>query len=388
MWKMSQNYIEKRLAVMEPRPHARILSIAAKMEDVVDLGGGDPDFDTPKHITNAAIRALKEGWTHYPPNQGLMVLREALTEYYEKYGVEYEPVESIVTAGSGLSLFVSVTGTVNPGEEIIVFEPYFMAYSNIIEYAGAKEVGVPLMEEEGYRLNLEALKEAVTSKTKMIILCTPNNPSGTIFTMGELEGVADLAKDSDLLILSDEVYNEFVWDGKEHISIASLPGMRERTIIINSFSKTFAMTGWRLGYILADKPISSMLSMMPIGYRTTTFVQQAAVEALKGPWKPVEKMKKAYLERRNFMAPRLDEILGISCHVPEGAFYLFPNISGLDVGCVDFCESLLKEKKILVRPGTAFGVTGEGHFRLPLIRSVDDLEEIADAIEAHTEKSG
>jgi aspartate/methionine/tyrosine aminotransferase len=258
-----------------------------------------------------------------------------------------------------------------------------MAYSNLIEYLGAREVGVALGEEEGYRLDLEALKEKVTRNTKMIVICNPNNPSGTVHTREELAGIAEVAQENDLLVLSDEVYNEFVWDGREHVSIASLPGMKERTIICNSFSKTFAMTGWRLGYVLADKSIVTRLQRIPVGYRTNTFVQTAAVEALKGPWEPVERMAQEYDRRRRFMVPRLNEIDGISCHMPEGAFYLFPNIGGLGVGSEEFCESLLVKKKILARPGTAFGVSGELHMRIPLIKPVETLGEIADAIEDH-----
>jgi aminotransferase len=380
---LPERFIEKRLAAMKPRSHARVVSMARGMEGVINLAGGDPDFDTPGHITDAVIRAIRRGETHYPPTHGLPALRNALAEYYGKYGAEWDTAEVIVTAGSGVSLFASMAGTVNPGEEVIVLEPYFMAYSNLIEYLGAREVGVALGEEKGYHLDLEVLKEKVSPNTKMIVLCNPNNPSGTVYTREELAGIAEVARDNDLLVLSDEVYNEFVWDGREHVSIASLPGMKERTIISNSFSKTFAMTGWRLGYILTDKSIATRLQRIPVGYRTNTFVQTAAVEALKGPWGPVERMVEEYDRRRRFMVPRLNEIDGITCHMPEGAFYLFPNIGGLGVGSEEFCESLLVEKKILARPGTAFGVSGERHMRIPLIKPVETLGEIADAIEDH-----
>jgi aminotransferase len=291
--------------------------------------------------------------------------------------------EVIVTAGSGVSLFVSMTGTVNPGEEVILLEPYFMAYSNLVEYCGAKEIGVALDEEKGYRLNLEALNEKVTKKSKMIVLCNPNNPSGTVFSKQELKGIAEIAEDNDLLILSDEVYCEFLWDGRKHTSIASLPGMKERTIISSSFSKTFAMTGWRLGYILADEFIAKKLQKIPLGYRTNTFVQIAGVEALKGSWKPIEEMIKEYDKRRNFMVPRLNNVDKLRCNTPEGAFYLFPSFKDLNVKSETFCESLLKKKKILARPGTAFGKTGEYHMRIPLIKPIEILEKIATAIEHH-----
>jgi aminotransferase len=380
---LAERFIERRLAAMRSRSHARVVAMARGMEGVINLAGGDPDFDTPMHITKAAIEALREGKTHYPPTHGLPSLRKAIAEYYGKYGTEWDGSEVTVTAGSGVSLFASMAGTVNPGEEVVVFEPYFMAYSNLIEYLGAREVGVVLEEENGYRLDVEALKEKITPKAKMIVLCNPNNPSGTVYTREELAGIADVARDNDLLVLSDEVYNEFVWDGREHVSIASLPGMKVRTIISNSLSKTFAMTGWRLGYVLADKPIATKLQRVPVGYRTNTFAQLAAVGALKGPWEPVKIMAEEYNTRRRFMVPRLNEIDGINCHMPEGAFYLFPNIESLGKGSEEFCESLLVEKKILARPGTAFGVSGEHHMRIPLIKPVETLGKIADSIEDH-----
>jgi aspartate/methionine/tyrosine aminotransferase len=383
---MAERFIEKRLASMKARSHARVVAMARGMDGVINLGGGDPDFDTPSHITDALLKGIAEGKTHYPPPPGLPALRSAVAEYHGKHNVDWENGEVTITAGSGVSLFAATTGTVNPGEEVILLEPYFMAYSNLVEYVGAIEVGIPLDVEEGYRLDIEALKGGVSGKTKMIVLCNPNNPSGTVFTKEELKGIADVAIDEDLLVLSDEVYCEFVWDGKEHTAIASLPGMRERTIISSSFSKTFAMTGWRLGYVIADQSLTSRIRKIPLGYRTNTFVQIAGVAAMQGTWEPVEAMAEEYDRRRRFMVPRLSEIEGINCHNPEGAFYLFPNIGGLEMESEEFCESLLKEKKILARPGTAFGVTGESHMRIPLIKPVDDLEDIAQSIEDHARK--
>ncbi len=383
---MTEKFIEKRLASMKTHSHAKVVSMAAGIEGVMNLGGGDPDFDTPAHIRDAAIKALNEGKTHYPPNQGLPDLRKAIAEYHGRDNVDWTPSEVTVTAGSGIALFVSMAGTVNPGEEVILPEPYFLDYANIVEYLGAKEVGVALDEERGYRLDTEDLKERATKKTKMIVLCNPNNPSGTVYTEAELKAIAEVAVDKDILVLSDEVYREFVWDGRRHMSIASLPGMKERTILCSSFSKTFAMTGWRLGYFLADEAIAKRLQKIPIGYRTNTFTQIAGVTAMKGPRDSVERMVKEFDRRRRFMAPRLEEIEGISCHTPEGAFYLFPNIRGLGVKSEPFCESLLKEKKLVVRPGTAFGKSGEYHMRIPLIKPVNVLEEIAAKIEDHVKK--
>lgn len=380
---MAERFIEKRLRTMKSRSHEKIVAMARQMDQYINLGGGDPDFDTPRHITDALLNAIKEGKTHYPPTYGLPLLRKAITEYHRKHGVNWLPSETIVTAGSGVSLFASITGTVNVGEEVILLEPYFMAYSNLIEYCGAKEIGVALDEEKGYRLEVETLNEKVNKKTKMIVLCNPNNPSGTVYSKQELLQIAEIAKDNDLIVLSDEVYCEFIWDDQKHTSIASLPEMKERTIISSSFSKTFAMTGWRLGYILANDSIVKNIQKIPLGYRTNTFVQIAGVEALKGSWEPVKKMVNEYDKRRKFMVPRLNDIEGFRCHMPEGAFYLFPSFRDLGKKSEIFCESLLKRKKILARPGTAFGKTGEFHMRIPLIKPVEILERIASDIEEH-----
>ena len=384
---MAEKQIEERLRSMKSRSHQKVVAMARQMDQVINLGGGDPDFDTPKHITDALLSAIKEGKTHYPPTHGLPALRKAIAEYHCKHGVDWTPSETMVTAGSGVSLFASMTGTLNLGEEVILLEPYFMDYSDLVEYCGAKEVGVALDEEKGYRLDAETLNERVTEKTKMIVLCNPNNPSGTVFSKRELMAIADIAKDNDLMVLSDEVYCEFTWDGRKHTSIASLPEMKERTIISSSFSKTFAMTGWRLGYVLADDPIAKRLQKIPLGYRTNTFVQVAGVVALEGPWEPIEEMINEYDERRRFMVPRLNEVDGLRCHMPEGAFYLFPSLRDLKKGSEAFCESLLKEKKILARPGTAFGETGEYHMRIPLIKPVETLERIAIDIENHVSET-
>jgi aspartate/methionine/tyrosine aminotransferase len=378
---MSDRFIEKRLSAMKTPEHARVVSLAARMEGVVRLQGGDPDFPTPMHIREAAVNALKEGWTHYPPNHGLPEFREAIAEYHGKYGTDWRASEVTVTGGSGMALFKAITSTINSGDETLLPEPYYMAYSGLLNYTGARSVAVSLIEEEGYRLDSKALREAVTPKSKMIVLCNPNNPTGTVYTEEELSEIADIAVGNDLLVVTDECYNELVWDGRSHRSIAAFPGMRERTLVCMSFSKTFSMTGWRLGYILADEGLTGHIRRQPLGPRISTFIQKAGVAALRGPWEPVRKMHEEFDRRRRFLVPRLNEIEGVSCHMPEGSIFTFPCIKGLGVKSVEFAESLLKEKKILVRPGLAFGQAGEYHLRVPLIKPVDVLERVADAIE-------
>jgi aminotransferase len=384
---MAEEFIEKRLSLMKERSHEKVVTMARQLDHYTNLGGGDPDFDTPAHITNALQEAIREGKTHYPPTYGLPALRKAIAEYHSKNGVNWHQSETIVTAGSGVSLFASMTSSLNPKEEVILIEPYFMAYSDIVEYCGAIEKGVPLNKERGYRLDVDALNEKVNKKTKMIVMCNPNNPSGTVYSKQELSKIAEIALDNNLIVLSDEVYSEFVWDGRNHISIASLPEMKKRTIICSSFSKTFAMTGWRLGYIIADNSLIKKMQKIPLGYRTNTFVQIAGVEALKGTWKPVEKMRQEYDKRRNFMVKRLNDINGLSCHNPEGAFYLFPGFKELKIKSEPFCMELLKNKKILARPGTAFGKTCEYHMRIPLIKPIEILENIASDIESHIKET-
>jgi aspartate/methionine/tyrosine aminotransferase len=385
---MGERFIERRLRDLGASPDASVLAMARKMEGVLTLSGGDPDFDTPRHIKEAAVRALEEGWTHYPVTHGMPALKEAIAEYHGKYGTDWRPSEVIVTAGSGQSLYAIMAGTLNPGDEVVQFEPYYMAYHGLIEYLGAKEAIVPLAEEEGYRLDIEALKERVTPETKMVVLCNPSNPTGTVYTEEELKGMADVTVDNDLLVLSDEVYNELIWDGRRHRSISVLPGMRERTIVSMSFSKTFAMTGWRLGCLIADEAISSRLARMPIGYRVNTFVQMAGLEALRGPWEPVEEMRRKFDRRRKFFVSRLNEIDGVRCHMPEGSIFTFPNIEAIGKKSVEFCEALLVGNRVLVRPGVAFGEAGEYHVRMPLIRPVDILEKVAAAVEDCAEKMG
>jgi len=384
--KLNQNLVVSQLREMEGSIYWDMVSKARKLKNVLTLLGGDPDFVTPKHIVDTAINALKEGKTHYPPTPGIPELRQAIAKYNWKYGIDWKASEVIVTSGSGIALYMAMKGTLTPGEEVIVLDPYFMAYHDLINYFGAKEVPVSLEEDSGYHLNIENLTEKITSKTKMIILCTPNNPTGTVFNKKELTGIADLAKDNDLLVISDEVYNEYIWDENIHQSISNLPGMKERTIICNSFSKTFAMTGWRLGYLIADEPIANLLAKIPVGYRPATFIQLAGIKALKGTWIPMNKMKHEYDTRRQYLVKRLNEINGLSCPMPEGAFYLFPNIEETGQKSIPFCEGLLEEKKIGIVPGLACGNNGEDHVRIPLVKPMEELTKFADGIEEYISK--
>ena len=384
---LSQRFVLPKLRKLEISIYRRIVAKARGIEGALTLLGGDPDFKTPRHIIDAALKALEEGWTHYPPMGGMPDLKEALATHHSRYGTDWEPAdEVIVFPGSTPALYISFVGTMNRGDEVILFEPYYMEYIPIIKYLDLKIIPVHLKEEKRYHMDVEELRKKVTPKTRMIILCSPNNPTGTVFTEEELVYISEIAEENDLLILSDEIYDQFVYDEKKHRSIAALPGMRERTIIVMSFSKTFAMTGWRLGSIMADEPITSALRRIPIGGRPATFIQKAAVAALKGPWEPVEEFRREYKRRRDYLVKRLNEIEGVNCVSPEGAFYLFPNFEAIGQKSIEFCEGLLEEQKLATVPGIAFGTTGEYHIRIPLVKPIEYLAKCAEAMENYIKK--
>lgn len=377
---------DPRLWEMETPVYRRFLSKVRRTEGVLSLLAGDPDFETPRHIREAAIQAIEEGWTHYPAWDGYLDLRTALAEYHSRYGTDWSPESEVrLYSGSTPALFTCFLSLLRRGDSIIVFEPYYMGYSPVFNYMDLKLSTISLKEEEGFHPDVDELKEAIKSKTRMIVLCTPNNPTGTVYNEEELKAVRDLALDHDLLVLSDEIYDQFVYEGK-HRSVAALPDMRERTVVILSFSKTFAMTGWRLGAVLADKEVLSLIRRVPIGGRPAAFIQRAGLAALQGSWESVERFREKFKRRRDHLAKRLNEIDGISCVLPEGAFYLFPNISGVCKSSVEFCEGLLEGKRVAVYPGVAYGKTGEGHVRIALVKPISELDRCAEAFEKYARR--
>jgi len=377
---LSQRFTLPYLRELDVPLYREFIAKIRGVEGVKTLLGGDPDFETPQHIRDAAVEALEEGWTHYPPMGGMPELKEALAEYHSRYGTDWSDEEVIVTPGSTPALFLSFVGTLSRGEEVLLFEPYYMGYKPLIEYLGLKVVSTPLEESSCYHPDLDAMEEAISEDTRMLVICSPNNPTGTVFDEDELKRIAEIVRERDLLVLSDEIYDQFVYDG-EHHSIASLPGMRERTIVIMSFSKTFSMTGWRLGTLMADEGITSSLRRIPIGGRPASFIQRAGIAALTGPWDPVKKFKHEYNRRRDHLVKRLNEIDGIECATPEGAFYVFPRFESVGQTSIEFCEGLLEEQKLATVPGIAFGDAGEYHMRIPLVKPPEYLEECAEAIE-------
>jgi aminotransferase len=378
---LSERFVEKRLRHINIARYWSIYKIASKMEGVIRLDSGDPDFKTPEHITAAAVKALNDGFTHYPPRTGIPELRHSLANYHSKYGVKWKPSEVIITCGGKPALYLAMAGILNPGDEVILTDPYFVDYLDRIRYLRTTKVTTKLDSETGFHLDSDDLKRKITSKSKMIVLCNPNNPTGTVFSKEELYEIAEIAVENDLIVLTDEIYNEFVWDSQEHCSISSFHGMRERTIVLLSFSKTFAMTGWRLGCLLGDEAMVSRISRMPFSYRPATFIQKAGVAALQGSWEPVKRMAKIYNERRKFFFKRINEINGIDCQLPEGGFYAFPKIRRNKIDSIEFCEKLLKEKKVMTFPGVGFGVNGEHHFRAALVANIEVLDEAINRIQ-------
>jgi len=349
---------------------------------ILHLEIGEPVFATPNHITEAACKAIKEGFTHYTSSKGLIELREAIAEDLERrQGVEVDPEsEVIVTPGAKHAIYCACLATLNPEDEVLVLSPTWPTHFTCIRAAGASAVEVPC--GENYSLDEERLKESITKKTRMILFSSPNNPTGGVLSPDEVKALTDLAADHDLLVLSDEIYDCITYDGVEAKSAASFSGSRERVILVNGFSKRYAMTGWRLGYAVADREIVDAINR--IQQTTTTcpasFVQKAGIAALKGPQECVEEMVKEYDKRRRFIVERLNKTLGLSCQNPKGAFYAFPKYS-VKMPSVELCKRLLREEGVCTTPGRVFGRYGEGHLRISYATSLDILSEAAEKIE-------
>jgi aspartate/methionine/tyrosine aminotransferase len=350
---------------MEPNPFGD-----QGMTDVINLSSGDPGFSTPDHIVKAALSALQEGETHYTMTNGIFELRREISKYYNKFGVNADPEsEVIVSPGSQQALYLLLASVLDTQDEVLIANPSYTVYSPLIKYLKAKPIFFSLK---------------VSSKTKAILICSPNNPTGTVLNISDLEAVAHIAEEYNLLVISDEIYNEFIWNGK-HKSIAAFPNMKERSIIISSFSKTFAMTGWRLGYLIAPK----LLTTMMLGLQgnmvlcPASFVQKAGVAALNGPWGPVQEMAKEYEKRVKIVSKRLNEMNGVSCAMPEGAFYAWVDISEHNSSSLSFCYDLLEKQKVVTVAGIHFGSAGEGYIRLALVSPIDTLSKAMDRIETY-----
>ena len=371
-----RNPLSNRVMDIEPSGIRRFFDIANTMEDVISLGVGEPDFDTPWHVREEGIYSLEKGRTFYTANSGLLELREEICRYLQRrFSLSYHSDEVVVTVGGSEAIDISFRAMLDPGDEVIIPEPCFVSYLPCVKMAGGIPVRLPLEEKDQFKLTKEKLLSAVTEKTKMVVLPFPNNPTGAIMTREELQIVADVIKEKDLFVLSDEIYSELSYQG-DHISIASIPGMKERTIVINGFSKSYAMTGWRLGY--AAGPLRIIEQMVKIHQflimSAPTTSQYAAIEALRNGDGDVARMRESYDERRRFLLKQF-ETMGIPCFEPMGAFYVFPNIRDFGMSSEEFATRLLQEQHVAVVPGSAFGECGEGFLRISYAYSIEDLKK-------------
>ena len=379
-----RNPLSKTITQIEPSGIRKFFDIVAEMKDAISLGVGEPDFDTPWHIREEGIYALEKGRTFYTSNAGLMELRVEICNYLDrKLGLKYSPKEEImVTVGGSEAIDVALRAMLDPGDEVIIPQPSYVSYLPCTRLAGGTPVIVELKAEDKFKLTEEALKAAITPKTKVLILPFPNNPTGAIMNYKELEKIAKIVIDNDIYVISDEIYSELTYNGI-HASIAQIDGMKERTIVINGFSKAYAMTGWRLGY--AAGPHIIMEQMIKIHQYAImcapTNSQFAAVDALKNGDEDVARMVEAYNQRRRYLIHTFNRI-GMECFEPEGAFYVFPSIRRFGMTSDEFATRLLMEEKVAIVPGTAFGNCGEGFLRVSYAYSLDNLKIALGRIEA------
>lgn len=368
---------------MKPSGIRRFFDIANTMKDVISLGVGEPDFPTPRVVRTAGIRSLELAKTKYTSNRGLELLRQEIQTYiYTKYGIKYDDaLEILVTVGGSEAIDAAIRAIVNPGDEVIIPQPSYVCYEPITSLAGGVPVIINTKAENDFKLTKDELLKAITDKTKALILPYPCNPTGAIMERDDLEEIAEVLRERDIIVISDEIYAELTFGGANHVSIASLDGMKERTILINGFSKTFSMTGWRLGYACGPAPIMKEITKIhqyAIMCAPTTS-QYAAIEALRSCDEAVAAMLEEYDARRKIIVKGFND-LGLECREPKGAFYAFPSIKSTGLGSEEFCEKLLYSKKVALVPGNAFGESGEGHVRASYCYSLSHIKEALERI--------
>ena len=371
-------YLNKSLLNIKPSGIRKFFSIAEEMDNVISLGVGEPDFKTPWHIRQYGIDFLEMGKTRYTANAGLIELRREISNYYaRKFLIKYKPEDEIlVTVGGSEGIDMAIRALVESGDEVLICEPSFVCYKPIAEVSGGKAVALTTREEENFKLTAQSLENAINDKTKLLILPYPNNPTGAILTENELKEIAEVVIKHDLLVISDEIYCELTYTPEGHTSIASIDGMQDRTIVINGFSKSYSMTGWRLGYALGPAPIiKEMTKLHQFAIMSApTNSQYAAIDALRNGDKDIQKMKEDYDMRRRFTVDGFRKI-GLDCFEPQGAFYVFPCIKSTGLSSEEFCERLIKAKRVAVVPGDAFGESGEGYIRVSYCYSIENIRE-------------
>lgn len=380
--------LSSKIKTIEPSGIRKFFDIVSEMKDAISLGVGEPDFDTPWHIREEGIYSLENGRTFYTSNAGLKELKEEISRYLERrFQLKYDSVHEImITVGGSEAIDGAFRAMLDAGDEVLLPQPSYVSYEPCVVLAGGVPVIIELKEEDEFKLTKQQILDAVTEKTKILVLPFPNNPTGAVMTKEDLQEIVDVIIEKDLYVVSDEIYSELTYCGN-HVSIASFPGMKERTVVINGFSKSYAMTGWRLGYACAPKVIlEQMLKIHQFAIMCApTTSQYAAVEALRNGDEDVEKMRVAYNQRRNYLM-RAFKDMGLQCFEPFGAFYVFPSIKEFGMTSDEFAGRLLQEEKVAVVPGTAFGASGEGFLRISYAYSIDDLKEALSRLEAFIER--
>ena len=383
-----RNPLSDKVLDIKPSGIRKFFDIVSEMKDAISLGVGEPDFETPWHIREEGIYSLEKGRTVYTSNSGLLELRKEIVNYLQrKVHVTYDPrKEVLITVGGSEAIDLALRAMLNPGDEVLIPQPCYVSYLPCCQLADGVPVFINLKEENQFRLTAQELRDAITPKSKILVLPFPNNPTGAVMTREDLEAIAEVIIEKDLFVISDEIYSELTYLG-EHVSIASLPGMRERTILINGFSKAYAMTGWRLGYAAGPQYILEQMTKIhqfAIMCAPTTS-QYAAIEALKNGDEDVARMRDAYDQRRHFVLSRLHE-MGLQCFEPYGAFYAFPSIARFGLTSDEFATRFLKEEKVAIVPGTAFGDCGEGFLRLSYAYSIENLKEALGRLERFVQR--
>ncbi len=380
--------VPQRVATLKPSGIRKFFDVAATMEDVVSLGVGEPDFVTPEHIRNAGIKSILDGKTAYTANYGLIELRRGISEYLEKrFDLSYHPEkEVLVTVGGSEAIDLCMSALIDDGDEVLLPEPLFVSYAPLAIAQRGVPVVIETKEEDSFKLTPQALKAAITPKTKLLVFSYPNNPTGAIMTKEEMEEIAAILRDTNIAVISDEIYAELTY-GRRHVSIATLPGMRERTVVVSGFSKAFAMTGWRLGYCCAPAELMTSLGRLH-QYKlmcASGMSQRAGLEAITKGIPDIEYMREKFNERRLYLHKALTD-LGFDCFMPEGAFYMFPSIRRFASSSEQFCTDLLNDQRVAVVPGDAFGACGEGHVRISYAYSLESLKVAMDRIKKFVNK--
>lgn len=380
--------LSEKVAELKPSGIRKFFDLAAEVKDVIALTIGEPDFKTPWHIREAGINSLEKGRTWYTANAGLIELRQEASKYLKRrFNLDYDAKDIFITVGGSEAIDLTIRAIIDNGDEMLLPIPSFVCYDPICRLAGGNVIPIETKRENDFRLTAEELKAAITPKTKLLVLPFPNNPTGAVMRREHLEEIAEVLRGTDIMVLSDEIYAELTYGGERHVSIAEIDGMKERTIIVNGFSKAYAMTGWRLGYVAGPSPIiQQMLKIHQYAIMSSpTTSQYAAVVAMRDCDNEVEEMKKEYDMRRRFLVKAFND-MGLDCFTPEGAFYVFPCIKSTGLSSDEFCEKLLHSKKVAVVPGGAFGSSGEGFVRVSYSYSLDHLMEATKRIKEFLEE--